>query len=436
MFAALSLDPLFTAPTLTGAHTGALVVDASTGSTLYQRNPNDAFIPASVMKLIVGSAALDVLGNDFTLNTTVTTDGKTLYLVGGGDVLLEQADVHAAVASVRANGGTYTDLIGDDSRYTGSRYPDGWQIDDLPYDYAAPPSALAFEHNALAITVHPGANVGDTPSFDVEPHGSGIAIVNMAATAAAGTQDTTDVRIAWGAANTLDLTGAIPLGIKEPSEIESTALDPSSVTLAVFAQAFGIAGHLGGAPAGARVLWQHHSMPLPKLAGAMWKPSDNLLAETLLEELGVASTGEGDTRARGIAREQGWLRGIGIDPATLTIADGSGMSSYDRVTPHALVTILQHDWFSSHRATMLDALPVAGESGTLQHIFTGAPLDGNVFAKTGTSNHTRTLAGYVRTSKGIRIFALLVNDWMDSGPESPTRLRAFQETFLRAVASE
>ena len=88
LFAAVALDALFSTATLSGAHTGALVVDAQSGETIYARNTDDAFVPASTMKLIVGSAALDVLGEAFALTTTISTDGTSLYLKGGGDPLL------------------------------------------------------------------------------------------------------------------------------------------------------------------------------------------------------------------------------------------------------------------------------------------------------------------------------------------------------------
>src|SRR6185312_8682308 len=122
LFAALSLDPLFAAPTLHQAHAGALVVDAATGATLYSRNPNAAFIPASTMKLIVGSAALDILGDTFSFTTTISTDGNNLYLIGGGDSLLDAQDLQNAVDAERASASSYGQLIGDDTRYHAPLY--------------------------------------------------------------------------------------------------------------------------------------------------------------------------------------------------------------------------------------------------------------------------------------------------------------------------
>ncbi len=81
----------------------------------------------------------------------------------------------------------------------------------------------------------------------------------------------------------------------------------------------------------------------------------------------------------GAALERTWLRGIGVDPATLTIADGSGLSQYNRITPRALVAVLLHDWRGPGRDTVLAALPVAGLRGDLRGAMRGTPAEGRVY---------------------------------------------------------
>jgi D-alanyl-D-alanine carboxypeptidase/D-alanyl-D-alanine-endopeptidase (penicillin-binding protein 4) len=439
LFAALSLDPLFQAPTLRGAHVGALVVSADTGAVLYERNADDALIPASTMKLLVGSAALDTLGNAFAFTTTVSIDGSNLFLRGGGDPTLSSSDLDEAARTVRTLTPSrfVAETDADDTHYRASRYPDGWQVDDLPYDYAAPVSALGLADDALHIDVRPGASAGSTATISVLPDDPNLRIQNDVTTGAAHSSDTTALEIAWSQPNTIRVVGSIPLDAREATTLDAAMLDPTGVTLDAFGQSLGRAGVTMGAagrapaPASARVLWEHHSAPLSQLLGTMWQPSDNLIAETLLDELGSAS--DGDSRANGIAREMTWLRSLSIDPATLTIADASGMSAYDRVTPRALVAVLAHDWNGSGRDLVLNALPQPGKPGTLERAFLGTALIGHLFAKTGTSNHTRTLAGYVQTAHGTVIFALLVNDWIDPDADASTRLRDFQTAFLTAL---
>jgi D-alanyl-D-alanine carboxypeptidase/D-alanyl-D-alanine-endopeptidase (penicillin-binding protein 4) len=431
LFALLLPPPLFEAPTLRGAQVSSYVISAQTGAVLYARDPDAAMIPASTLKLVIGSAALDDLGTAFSFTTTLATDGTTLFLQGSGDPLLQASDFDDAARSLAAVGQTHFDLLdGVNGAPSASRYPPGWQVDDLGEDYAAPPSALSIGENTLHIAVHPSAP-GSAPTLSLTPETNVITIVNEATTGPAHSDDTTDVRIAWDRVNTLIVTGSVPAD-ETDAVLDASMLDPAEVTLALADDALARGGisfaheaHLAPAPSSARVLWTHRSAALPSLLRAMWQPSNNLLAESLLNTLGP-------TRDAALARERDWLQSIGVDPATTTLADGSGLSAYDRITARDLVAILAHDWNGPNRSIVSDALPVSGHSGTLEHVFTAPPLAGAVIAKTGTVNHARTLAGYLQTPHGTLIFALMINNWMDDGPHATADLRAFESTFLEA----
>lgn len=407
------------------------MISAQTGAVLYQRNPDASMIPASTLKVLIGSAALDDLGTTFAFTTTLASDGTTLYLHGGGDPLLEADDFDDAARALGALRQTHFDaLAGDAGDPSPTRYPDGWQVDDLAYDYAAPPSALSIGENTVRIGVHPSVP-GAPPTLSIFPVTTAVTVINAATTGPAQSDDTSDVRVSWDEPNALVVTGSVPAD-ESNDELDAAALDPAHVTLALASEAlvrgrvtFAHPPRLATTPAGARALWLHHSPSLPYLLHAMWQPSDNLLAESLLGALAPA-------RDSAIAREHAWLQSIGVDPTTTTLADGSGLSAYDRITARDLVTILAHDWNGPNRAIVLGALPVSGRSGTLQKVFTASPLAGAVIAKTGTVNHTCTLAGYLQTPHGTLIFALMINNWMDDGPHATADLRAFESTFLEA----
>jgi D-alanyl-D-alanine carboxypeptidase/D-alanyl-D-alanine-endopeptidase (penicillin-binding protein 4) len=104
------LDHLLAAKTLHAAHVGVLVAAASDGQTLYERDADSNVQPASTMKLLVGSIALDRLGPAYRFATTLahaplpSGDGESLVLHGGGDPLLRRADLDAAADAVRAAG--------------------------------------------------------------------------------------------------------------------------------------------------------------------------------------------------------------------------------------------------------------------------------------------------------------------------------------------
>ena len=190
-----NLDRAFDAePALRGAHAGLLAVDARDGRVLYARAADDAFQPASTLKLLTGSVALDVLGTAFRFRTDVFADGTVdggvlhgrLVLRGGGDPLLSVADLDDAAAAVaRAGVRSVTGGIAIDDTHGDAPAPlPGWMVDDVPYAYAALPSAVTVEHNAVHLTVTPGARPGDRARVAAVPLGTvGVPIEGCAPTA-------------------------------------------------------------------------------------------------------------------------------------------------------------------------------------------------------------------------------------------------------------
>src|SRR4029077_9229485 len=78
-------------------HWGLLVVDTKTGKTIYERNADALFCPASVTKLFSTAAALADLGADYRFQTPVVRRGQVndegtlqgdLILVAKGDLCL------------------------------------------------------------------------------------------------------------------------------------------------------------------------------------------------------------------------------------------------------------------------------------------------------------------------------------------------------------
>ena len=137
--------------------------------------------------------------------------------------------------------------------------------------------------------------------------------------------------------------------------------------------------------------------------------SQNLHAELLLRRIGAARGGA--SVASGLAGVEAVAVKAGVPRTGWDLADGSGMSSYNRVSPRAMVTLLRwaagRPWGAQFRAT----LPVAGVDGTLRGRFRGTPLEGRLWAKTGTLNAANALAGYMTAKSGATlVFAAYAND--------------------------
>lgn len=160
------------------------------------------------------------------------------------------------------------------------------------------------------------------------------------------------------------------------------------------------------------------------------KVSQNLHAELLLRRLsriaGSGSIADGQVVVRAM------LDAAGVLPNEASFSDGSGMSSYNRVAPRGsakLLTWIAHQpWGEDWRAT----LPVGGEPGsTLRARFAGTPLQGKLWAKTGSLNATNALAGYMQAASGkVLTFAIYANDVPDE-----VKATQFMDRALEYVAA-
>ena len=429
-------DSLFaTDPLAQHAHVGLLALDTLSGAPLYAREADAAFQPASTLKLLVASTALATLGPNDRERTTLTWNAPVLTLHMAGDAQLVAADLTSAAAAVAAAGiRDVWNIEIDRARYDDVRAGVGWSWDDFPYDYAAPVSAAALDDNAVHLHVLPGAQIGAPVSVSGIPAGSGVRVRVDARTGAATSASTLD--LARDGA-TIVVIGTQPLGeaaevldaaVPDPIEYVRSLLGAALVRAHVRVRADALPIALGGPAAIAAPLWTHESPTLAATVAAMLGPSDNLIAELLLKELAAASGALPGTSAVGIAQEARWLQSVGGDPAaTAAIVDGSGLSPYDRITPHALATILQADWNAPYRDVVLAALPIAGVRGTLAASFVGTPSEGRVFAKTGSLSHVRTLAGYLqpRCRRAVT-FVLQIDDWVGT----PAALADFRARIL------
>lgn len=383
------LSAILRAPPLRGAHAGLLVLETGSGRVLYEHNADDDFTPASTLKLVTGATALQQLGRDFRFHTAILAGAVPengvvsgdLILRGGGDPLLRRSDLQAAAASLVAGGlkAVTGSLICDASYFDDEPFREGWAWDDLTQYYGVAPSALTLGESNTSATVTAAASSDGPLGESVSP----------------------DPAIRAGTVLREALAGG---GV--------TIADPPKTGLT---------------PPGATVLWQHDGEPLTLLLADFWYPSDNLVGETLTKSLGIARAGLPGKTAPGIAVEIEFLKRIGVDPATVSVVDGSGLSRYNAVTPRALVKLLQYEWSSPNRDDVLNALPVSGSRGSLRKEFTAPDLARRIYAKSGSMTNVANLAGYLATNRhGSVTFALLLDNALgdDAGIDA-VRSRVF-----------
>jgi len=428
------LDAILADPGLGGADVG-LVVRTLDGETLYNRSGDRRQQPASNAKLVTSAVAMELLGPDYRFDTTAAASGPVaggvldgdLYLRGTGDPTMLATDYDALAAQVAAAGVTTVSggLVADDTWFDTVRLGYGWAWDDEPYYYSAQTSALTaapdtdYDAGSIIVNVAPGAE-GAPAVVTTEPPTDYVTIQNTAVTGAAGAEAAVTVDRVHGA-NTITVSGSIPAD-GAPTKEWMAVWEPTGYAAALFRAALGAHGvtvtgpTTGGAtPADATRLAAHESMPLVELAVPFLKLSNNMHAEILMKAIGRKAADDGSWHA-GVEAVAATLPNLGIDPATVSLVDGSGLSRMDQIAPDQLASLLVaasgKPWFAQWYA----ALPIAGNpdrlvGGTLRNRMRGTPAEGNVHAKTGSLTGVSSLSGYVDSASGERlVFSMVTNN--------------------------
>jgi serine-type D-Ala-D-Ala carboxypeptidase/endopeptidase (penicillin-binding protein 4) len=428
------LDAILADPGLAGADVG-LVVTTLDGEPVYRRASDRRQQPASNAKLATSAAALEVLGPDHTFTTTVASTGRRvgpvldggLYLRGTGDPTMLARDYDALAAQVARTGIRLVRgrLTADDTWFDDVRLGLSWAWDDEPYYYNAQVSALTaapdtdYDAGSVIVRVAPGAGGGARATVTTEPPTDYVRVVNTATTGAPGSANTITVDREHGS-NTFTVTGSIPAGAATTSEWMAV-WEPTGYAAALFRSALRRHGVVvlggttrGATPAGARELARRESMPLRELQVPFLKLSNNLHAEILVKSMGRATAGQGSWNAGRTALVDALTR-LGVT-GRLSMADGSGLSRMDQISPDQLAQLLagaaDRPWFGE----WYEALPIAGEpdrlvGGTLRNRMRGTAAEGDVHAKTGTLTGVTGLSGYVDTAAGERwIFSMISNN--------------------------
>ena len=336
-----SLRRALSVPGIARARTGVLVVDLAADLVIYAFNPTLPLEPASTEKLAVAITALQRLGGGFRTHTDVLGSGSLvgatwrgdLVLKGYGDPALTSAGLDGLARALHKHGldAVTGSVIGDESYFDPARTCPGWK-----------PSFAKVESPLLsALVVNRGALDGHATDYPA-------------------------------------LAAAI---------LFTRALEKAGISVVGRPAA-------GKAPPNAVGLARRASPPLSTLLARMDTWSDNFIAEMLLKQLG-ARIGERGSTAAGAAVVARTLAADEVPLAGLRLADGSGLSRLNRQTPRSLAAMLETVWHEPKLRPLLGTFAVAGSTGTLRHRLLGVPGHALVRGKTGTTNDSSALVGFV-----------------------------------------
>jgi D-alanyl-D-alanine carboxypeptidase/D-alanyl-D-alanine-endopeptidase (penicillin-binding protein 4) len=348
------------------------------GRVVYSRSSGDRLAPASTIKLLTATAALEVLGADSRLTTRIVAAGEPtdgivrgdLTIIGAGDPLLttpgyrksledpdQVTEDLGAVADAVVDAGIRQvtgSIIGDESALDRTRWIPSWPTRYQIGGVVAPLSALLVNDGQTGFVDHP-----ETANAERKPGEPAV----LAAATLRTLLIARGVRVDGGAA-------------------------------------------AGTAPADAHEVATYDSRPVSEIVGEMITDSDNTTAELLTRLIGRQVSGQGTTAA-GVDAIRSTLSGMGLPVDDLVMVDGSGLDTSDRASCPLLIATLARLPADS---PIVSSLAVAGRTGTLRKRLIDTAAAGKVRAKTGTLSTVNALAGFAEPRAGSTvIFAMIQN---------------------------
>jgi D-alanyl-D-alanine carboxypeptidase/D-alanyl-D-alanine-endopeptidase (penicillin-binding protein 4) len=416
---------------------------------LFRHNSDIPFMPASNLKLVTTSAALEKLGPDFKFRTVLARRGNDLILIGDGDPSFGDGDVMKAagweITTVfkqwvdllkKQNFTNIENVIVDDSIFDQTFYHPNWDPKQYLEGYRAEVAGMNLNLNLLDFYVRV-TSVGEDVDYSLDPPTHYISLVNKCLTGNDSAvwfsrdQESNNFTMRGEAARS-NTTDPISVPIHDPPLY-------AACVLAELCKSGGIG--ISGKVSRDRTLRQNvgkdatiqtlavYETPLENILARANKDSVNLYAECLCKRLGAATTGESGSWENGIAAMRDFLtKSVGVDQDEFSFDDGCGLSRKNGVSANVLCRVLEHDWYGVNRDAFFASMAIGGVDGkTLKKRFTD-DLKGRVFAKTGYIRGVSCLSGFLKTRDDTTLaFSVLINDiYTDDA-------RRLQERIVKAV---
>ncbi|MEA5530850.1 D-alanyl-D-alanine carboxypeptidase/D-alanyl-D-alanine-endopeptidase [Dolichospermum sp. UHCC 0684] len=414
-----AINTIINHPQFSRVRWGILVKPLSSEKILYSQDSQKYFISASNMKLFTTAAALQKLGADFRIRTSIYDEGNgVLRVVGRGDPSFKNAQLTILSKQLYQQGiRQINQLIVDDSYFQGEVVNSSWEWEDIQADYGAPINSFILNENATVLTFLP-QTIGEPLKLKwTEPtEAYRWKIENNSVTTEADKPSFVEVN--------RDLKGQIlrikgQLAINSQPEITGLAVfDPVANFIRQFRQNLAKEGITvketlsSNLSKNDKEIAAVESPPLSELLLETNVNSNNLYAEALLRSLAIKKPEEKNqnTADVGLQVVRETLTQLGVAPAGYVIVDGSGLSRKNLTTPAALVQLLQGIDKSPQAAVFRASLPISGVKGSLKNRFLNTAAAGIVQAKTGSMRGISTLSGYMNAPNyEPLVFSIMVN---------------------------
>jgi D-alanyl-D-alanine carboxypeptidase/D-alanyl-D-alanine-endopeptidase (penicillin-binding protein 4) len=414
-------------------------------STRYQRfeaqlNDTDWFTPASCLKLIVTSAALDTFPINYFPATVMdvlgsvqnrTLTGK-VRISGQGDPNISDRFFPDAMSplepfldTLKAMGiDTVKGMVEvTDTFFTGPHRPEAWKQHHFNTWYGAEVSAMSYNDNTFVLKVGPGAKPNDPAVVTVTPDVGYVRIVNKAKTVAGGKRrivpaqnpDSTVVTLS-GHIGTRAEGFQMILPVRNP-----TAYFRASILKAMALRGMVVKPDSVAANVPLTKSFRFVTAPLTDVVEEINQRSQNLHAELTLRQLGKFVNHDGSS-AGGIRAEKAFLARQGLDTNDFKLFDGCGLSSSNKIKPRGMATLLAKMARHRYVADYIASLASPGLDGATGKRLRPYMQTNLIRYKTGSISGVQGLCGFAFGIDGDTLAsALFINDFHGS-PESASRL--------------
>ena len=389
------------------------------GDSLYNREGDKFFTPASSAKLLVSAAALLELGADYRIATPIYSVGDlplltSLRLKGQGDPTITTQSLKSIVHQLQTEGvRKIENLIIDDSYFQPPAINPTWEWLDVHSYFATPVTSTILNQNTVTLTLLP--QVGQPVKFfwNDAIAGNQWQVVNQAVTGKADIEYNIELDGDLGKP-LLRLRGE--LAVNEPPDIWDLAVvDPPGYfleSMRLYLSQAGITVTRGDVVdrslenESETELITIFSPPLLSILTEINRESNNLYAEALGKILAQELNVENAPEAIALS-----LTKLGINQDEYVLIDASGLSRQNLISPQILVKLLRTIYQTPQGKTYLGTLAVAGTNGTLSRRFSNSIIAGNLWGKTGTLTGVGTLSGYLFPEQHPPlVFSIIVNN--------------------------
>jgi D-alanyl-D-alanine carboxypeptidase/D-alanyl-D-alanine-endopeptidase (penicillin-binding protein 4) len=405
-------------PQLKAALSSLYVINAKTGAVVFDKNSRIGITPGSTQKIVTSTAAYELLGKEFRYKTEFgiahNVTAENIYIKPSGDPTLgsfrwestkEKNVLSRIVGAYKSGTYRYSDILIQNDGWNYETIPDGWVWQDIGNYFGAGADAFNWRENQFDLILKSGNDIGsEVEIIGTEPKLYLYTIFSLVTAGAKGSGDNSYIYFPINS-NTGVIRGTIPVNENHFSvsgalpdakrQFAQTVLDSLKILKKVVEPA---SLKLSTSIKDLEVVHTEVSPSLDSIIYWLNKKSINLYAEALVKTIGYQKAKMGSTE-KGTELIKAFWKSKGVDPLELNILDGSGLSPSNRVTTHALVSILRYAKKQSWFPGFYNSLPE----------FNGIKM------KSGTIKDVKGFAGYHTSKAGVEyIFSFIVNNYNGS----------------------